>query len=985
VLEIRFLGQYEIKRDGQVVAIESRPSRLLFAYLALTAGKHHPRERLAGLLWPESDESCARSNLRQTLWRLRKALGEDYLLVDNKTVAFNSGCPYWLDTALLEDRPDQDLTEAVSAYEGELLPGYYEDWVLLARERLQAAFERKIERLLQTLEQQGRWTEVVRWAEQWIAFGQTPEPAYRALMIAHAAKGDLAAAAGAYERCRAALQLEVDVEPSSETKRLYERLIIGRDLPAAKVGEGAGQPPPRHNLPHQSTPFIGRERELDQVRKLLSGRRFLTLVGPGGTGKTRLAQQAASELVGEFKHGVFFVSLASIDFPDFIVQAIAETIGFPLSSREDPRRQLLRHLRHRHYLLVLDSYEHLLPGAALVSEILHHAGQVKIICTSRERLNLHEETLLRIEGMAYPRADGASSAAADALDFCAVKLFVESAKRSSPPARPDFMPGAEDLQQITRICQLLEGMPLGILLAAAWVELLTPAEIAAEITRSLDFLQAAWRDVPQRHLSVRAAFDPSWQMLTDAQQELFVRLAVFKSSFSREAAKKVAGASLWDLAGLVDKSLLRHDLQTGRYHMHELLRQYAQEHLQTMPDGGESALQAHAVYFADLMQQQWLRLISEEQQMALTEIDADLENLRSSWRYWLKKRDAARIRMYVRGFWRVHDIRSWCKTGMELFREAAAALRPALGSGDEETEIVYAEVLTKQAFFLTHFGYADKGQILARESVDIIRRHQCFQDLAIPLEFLRYCNGYVDDPLNATLIDTTKLTFREGREGQWEKAFVSGWQSWRAVLNREYELARHQVKESLAIFNELGDVLGTIWPRVELGNIAVVQGAIAEAKQHYAEALRVAQETKCDLAVLKTRRYLGNIATLQGDYQAARAYFLASLKLADALGFERDVVSALYDIATVEADAGDKEKAVRLLALVEGHPLSDQTRTFSSWSGDPVVHFCDLATLHLTRLQEELEPDVYAAALVAGQALELDTAVLDLLAVDALH
>ncbi len=989
MLEIRLLGQYDVRRDGEPVKIASRPSRLLFAYLALTAGKHHPRERLAGLLWPESDESSARGNLRQALWRLRKAIGEAYLLVDNRTVAFDSAARYWLDAALLEPGNDPDLSEAVAVYEGELLPGYYEEWVLLERERLQAAFERKMQRLLDALEQQGRWPEILRWAEHWIAFGQVPEPAYRALMIAHAALGDLPAAAAAYERCAAALQLEVGVEPSTETRELYDQLLIGKELrsrsPSAE-DDGAQKRAPRHNLPHQSTLFIGRERELPQVKELLlSGARFLTLVGPGGTGKTRLALQAASELVDAFKNGVFFVSLASIESPELIAQAIAETIGFPFSSDEDPQRQLLRHLRYRHYLLVLDSFEHLLRGASLVSEILHHAGQVKILATSREKLNLHEETIIRIEGLAYPP----THAAADALDFSAVKLFVEGARHS----RPDFTAGADNILHIIHICRLLEGMPLGILLASAWVEMLAPEEIATEIMHSLDFLQAEWRDVPRRHLSVRAVFDPSWQRLTEGQRRLFARLAVFRGGFTREAAETVAGASLQDLASFVNKSLLRSDLETGRYAMHELLRQYAMEHLQPMPDIREDASQAHAVYFSDLIQQQWLKLISKEQLVALATIDAELENLRGSWRYWLKRRNAARIKMYIYSFWRVYDLRGWYNTGMELYREAAAAFRPLLETTDEadsteaETEVVYAEALAQQAYFMTHLGYADEGLLQAQESVAILRRLRRFHELAIPLDILRYNAYYFEDLEKMANQNRHEVEFTNDHEGQWKRAFSSTWQTREAVRSGEYDQARQQIEESLQVFKQLGDNFAAIYPRIELGNMAVVQGSFAEAQKHYEDVLRVSQAAGIPYwSIVKTGRYLGNIAAILGDFQEARKYLLASLQFADELGMIRDVVSALYDIAAVEAAAGDrragtaKKAAVRWLVVVQQHPLSYQTRTFSVWTKEPKVRFRDLAEMLLAQLQEEMLPADYAAALVEGRTLELDTAVLELLA-----
>lgn len=976
MLEIRLLGQYDVRRDGEPVEIVSRPSRLLLAYLALTAGKHHPRERLAGLLWPESDEASARGNLRQALWRLRKAIGEAYLLVDNKTIAFNSGCEYWLDTALLDDRPGRILTEVIAAYEGELLPGYYEEWVLLERERLRAAFERKMHRLLHTLQQQEQWPELLRWAERWIAFGHTPEPAYRALMIAHAFQGDLAAADAAYERCAETLQLEVGVEPSPETRELHDRLLGGRELPVQSpiAGEiSATKRAPRHNLPHQSTAFIGRERELAQVRQSLAGARLLTLVGPGGTGKTRLALQALSNMVDDFKNGVFFVSLAPIESPELIVQAIAETIGFPLSSHEDPRHQLLRHLQHRQYLLLLDSFEHLLDGASLVSETLHYAGQVKILATSREKLSLQEETILRIEGLAYPP----THAQMDALDFSAVKLFVESAKFS----RPDFAVGAKDMPHIIQICRLLEGMPLGILLASAWVEMLTPEEITDEITRSLDFLRAGWRDVPERHQSVRAAFEPSWQRLTKGQRELFAMLAVFREGFTREAANIVAGASLHDLANLVNKSLLRRDLETGRYGMHELLRQYAGEHLHSMPVTRATVAGAHAVYFADLMQQLWLKLISKEQQTALDTIDAELENLRQSWRYWLEQRDAVRIRMYIDGFRRVYDLRGWYKTGMELFSEAVTVLKPALQSADEEAVVAYAEVLAGQAYFMATLGYADVGLKQAQESVAILNRLRRFYDLSVPCTVLQYNAFYIEEPKRAIDLGLRQeLKFTGDADGQWKQAYYTAWNGREAAWRGEYAQARQKVEKSLQAFESLGDVLATVWPRFELGSMAVLQRDYSEAQRQYESALQIAQVASFGWSIIKANRYLGNIATIRGEFQKARSYLLASLRFADELGMIRDVVSALYDIATVEAASGDKEIAVRLLTVVKQHPLSHHTRTFSLVSQDPKVHFRDLADDLLIQLEQEMSPGIYAAALADGRALELDTAVLELLA-----
>ncbi|MFQ5922507.1 MAG: BTAD domain-containing putative transcriptional regulator [Anaerolineales bacterium] len=241
MLEIRLLGQFNLRQDGVPIEISSRPARTLLAYLVLTRGTHHPRERLAGLLWPNSSESSARKNLRQALWQLRKAIGDTHLLVDTRSIAFNSTSDFWLDIALLEDSADQDLETEVSVYEGELLPGFYEDWIFLERDRLNAAFERKMQCLLTQLLQEQRWTEVLNWSERWIAQGHVPEAAYRALMMAHAAAGELSKVETAYQRCVEALRQEVGVDPSEDTAHLYKSLMAGEKVSPYPCAEKPGQ------------------------------------------------------------------------------------------------------------------------------------------------------------------------------------------------------------------------------------------------------------------------------------------------------------------------------------------------------------------------------------------------------------------------------------------------------------------------------------------------------------------------------------------------------------------------------------------------------------------------------------------------------------------------------------------------------------------------------------------------------------------------
>jgi len=301
MLEVWLLGKFEVKLEGKPVEITSRPAQSLLAYLILNAPKSYRREKLAGLLWPNSDDTNARNNLRQALWRLRQELGEEYFLTDRSSVGFNPQSDYRLDADLLQNgldevTPVEIIIQAVAAYDGQLLPGFYDEWVMLEQERLQAIYEDRMQLLMARLAEEARWRETREWAERWIAQGHVPEPAYRALMTAQAGLGDQAGIAAVFRRCIEALAEEVGVEPSPETLDLFEKLTSGEALPQPKISDATSSPLLR--LPLQTTPFIGREAELARSTALLTdpATRLVTVLGPGGMGKTRLAVEAAGAL-----------------------------------------------------------------------------------------------------------------------------------------------------------------------------------------------------------------------------------------------------------------------------------------------------------------------------------------------------------------------------------------------------------------------------------------------------------------------------------------------------------------------------------------------------------------------------------------------------------------------------------------------------------------------------------------------------------------
>ncbi len=341
------------------------------------------------------------------------------------------------------------------------------------------------------------------------------------------------------------------------------------------------------------------------------GCRLLTLLGPGGSGKTRLALETAAGQLDNYSHGVWFASLAPLQSVDAIVPTVAEALGFRFYEEGDPRQQLLNYLRQKTLLLIMDNYEHLLTGAGLVTEILKTAPGVKVLATSRTRLNVGGEHRFQITGMDFP--DLPPKASADAIQYSAVKLFLQGARR----AQPNFELTGENLSGVIDVCRVVEGMPLAIRLAAAWVAILSPREIAAEIGQGIDFLETDLRDVPERQRSMRAVFDHSWKLLAEREREVFQGLSVFRASFTWEAAQRVTGALLQELRILVNKSLLQRaptpstSLRTGgRYGMHELLRQYANERLEA--SGTASAVrELHSEYYLNILHQRKVDLFSK--------------------------------------------------------------------------------------------------------------------------------------------------------------------------------------------------------------------------------------------------------------------------------------------------------------------------------------------------------------------------------------
>src|SRR6478736_5813867 len=532
----------------------------------------------------------------------------------------------------------------------------------------------------------------------------------------------------------------------SAPERIYQLEIDGlpSEFPLLKTIEAGMK-----NLPLPRTSFVGRASELEAIDRLLDdpGCRLLTLVGPGGVGKTRLALEAAARRVDRYSHGVHFVPLVSVATAEFLAPAVAESIQFAVDGAHSgfsAQDQLLDYLSERSTLLVLDNFEHLIEGSGFLNELIERAANVELLITSRERLNLQSEWAFDVEGLGLVEDEKGSGSA--------VRLFVERATQ----VEPNFDLDDAGYSQAARICRLVDGMPLGIELAASWVSVLSGAEIADEIEANIDFLATSMRDVPERHRSLRAAIDQSWRLLTDEQRGAFSRLSVFHGSFDRSAAAAVTGADLRLLSELVAKSLLRRP-DFGRFELHELLRQYAVEQLRVSPAEEAEARERHARHYAAVLLERRAALMGPELAVARDELRGELDNLRAAVEWTLAEDDEHVALRVLEAFYTFLWMHSWFEGGETLERFARTADFDSDDPGGASA-VALAAVACRIAIG-ARLGYDPTQEELALRCVPVLRARNLEREVARCLCAMGIMAGYRDELAEAVglLEEGTKI------------------------------------------------------------------------------------------------------------------------------------------------------------------------------------------------------------------------------------
>ncbi len=910
-LKLFLLGYPQVELDGSTVELDTRKTLALLAYLAIEA-KLFSREALAAMLWPDNEPKSAYHNLRRSLWTLNKRLGQEWLEADRTSVRLNSEIGVWIDAAAFRDHIHEsdrhahagdelcpacllNLGAAVDLYRGGFMEGFtlpdspaFDEWQFFIREDLEKQAAQALKKLACYHEDSGEWAPAIGLARRWLAMDLLNEAAHRLLMRLYARSDQQPAALRQYEICVQTLQKELGAAPQPETTALYEQIRAraaaspapdetrADDSPAAPEPESPDQRSsglPLAAFPQPLTPFVGRRSELKEVGDLLSdpGVRLLTLLGPGGMGKTRLAIEAAREESLAFRDGAHFVPLAPLSSSEYILSTIAKSLRFNV--RESPDSLLAQmgaYLRPKEILLVLDNFDHLITAQSVeeLIKLLENAPRLKLLVTSRARLALNSETVYPVKGMRFPELDPIRMDPQEMEKYSALQLFLQSARR----VRPDFHLSIENFNSVIRICKAVQGMPLGIELATAWMELLSLEEIVAEIHNCLDFLETTQRDVPERQRSIRAVFNASWKMLNPSERDLFKRLSIFRGSFSRHAAGEVASAGLPELSGLVSKSFV-YSLAEGRFVVHELLRQFGVDELQQDSGEWEAVQDRHSAYFLSLIAERAPDLFGPKYQATLEALDAEIENLRAAWDWAVEQSRFEPVDHALFGLYAYFTTRSLYWEFAARLQRTAQALESSLAVAPQDAprRLLLAKILPLISATTYDFVSDARAQLVLR-SLDLVNELGAERQMGVMFSYLAREYGDRLDPLQAV-----------------------------GMLQR-----------SLNWLRESGDELAVTLTLQFLGSLLIRVGQPAQAKPVLEEAVAICKRRADRISLATSNALLADQLRFRwkGAYVEAERILLDCIEIYESIGSRFNASLVLLQLAQLADGFGEYQKTI---------------------------------------------------------------------------
>ena len=887
-MQLYLLGTFLLQSDAETLHLPRRKVEALLAYLVLHP-QAHTREQLAALFWGDVSDDAARTSLRTALGVLRKHLDAEILLVERATIQLNPAFPLWTDTRELERVhhaifsahqifSDRELEACGDLYRGELLAEFYEDWVMPLREHFsQLHLDVELYRA-QQLRNAAEYARAIAAAQRVLKFDAANERAFQHLMFCHIALGERHAALQVYAQCVNALRDELGVEPSAETTALYEWI--------AQSGSASGTSAARlTNLPIPFSSFVGRQRELMTLKNYLEHARLVTLIGAGGSGKTRLAVQAGTALLDTFADGVWWVELASLTDSTQVPFAAAKVLGV----REQPEHvlsdTLVEWLGARSLLLVLDNCEHVIGACAeLAEKILQACANVKILATSREALRVAGEQIMNVPTLGVPEA-GAATLTDLLMSYEAIRLFVERARA----VKPDFALTDKNALSVVQICQRLDGIPLAIELAAARVNVLSPEELVARLGDRFTLLTSGQRTVLPRQQTLRALIDWSFDLLAQSERILFWRLGVFSGGRTLAAVEAVcagdgiARAEILDLLSrLVSKSLLYTQEKNSetRYSFLDSIKQYAREKLLASGEI-EKIKNRHLAYYQKLAMQAESELAGPQQAAWMRRLESDHYNLRNAlhWAYETHQLEAAfTMAAALWRFWKVHG----------HYSEGRAWYARLLSAGQSAAQVpprTYADVLCAAG-------------MLAYYQTDAVRAAQFFEQAL-------------------TMQRATKNEIGAARA-------LSGLGLVRRAQGA-YEDARKYFQEALTLARAHAQLEIIASCLRYLGLVSVAQGDPASAVALYEQALPAHQALGDEEALANLYNNLAIALTYLGEMERAQELNQASLAIRRRLDDLHGIALSLHTLSYYPRARGDWKGSQDL--LLEALPLYQRIGT----------------------------------------------------------
>lgn len=680
-------------------------------------------------------------------------------------------------------------------------------------------------------------------------------------------------------------------------------------------------------------------------------------MGPGGIGKTRLAVEALLNIVEFFPDGIHLIELASVDNAELIVPAIAETLSFDFQGETDPKTEVLNYLRTARSLLLFDNFEHLLDGVDFILELLDAASELTLLITSREALGLQEEWLYPVTGMpvptdpsqhqlASPQSVVTTSGRPPSVNtqgemnqpiesYASIQLFSQRARR----ADTSFALDRSNQTDVIRICELVDGMPLGLELAATWVRMLSCHEIAQELSQSIDFLESTQRNALARHRNLRVVFDQSWRLLTEDEQTVLGRLSLFRGGFTRQAAERVGGATLRHISALTSKSLIRLN-QQGRYDIHPLLHLYMREQFVEDSQENDKTSARHSHYYGAFLQSLYHDLIGGKQLEALQQIDADLENIRAGWQHTLNnltkyaqfiesefateysledsiEEFIEQLDRYITILFHFYETRSRFQEGAELFHEARTNLEmnlaPHSSSGHTAStgHIVLGKIFGREGWFLFHLGRHEEAKDLLERSIKVLVQHKARQEQVFSLNYLGALLFHLGILEEAEAHLEKSLTICQEVGDRFGSTVTRNVLGQIAYQQGNYEEARHLYQESLTIKRDLGDRWGMTFSLRYLGIMASAQGEHREARRLFDESLSISQQIGDRRGVAETLSRLGDLAVKEDDLESAEAAYQHSLAVYTEIHHQLGIITTHTKLGTLAYAAGQLDEAWR--------------------------------------------------------------------------